>query len=133
MINMKILKVTAGIVKKENKILISQRKKEDKFSLLWEFPGGKIEINETPEECLKRELFEELNINVAVGKLFCISNYVISDIEIELMVFFIDSFEGDLIVNAHEQIKWITIDEIDNYRFAPADVQVVNKLKKEIS
>ncbi len=130
---MRILKkilVIAGIIKKEGKILITQRKKEDFFSLLWEFPGGKIELNETPEGCLKRELFEELNIEANVGNLFCISNYITSDVEIELMVFLVDSFKGEIKVNSHEQIKWINLAEIDNYKFAPADVQVVNELKR---
>lgn len=132
MIYLKKILVSAGLIKDNNRILITQRKENSSFGLMWEFPGGKIELNETPEECLKRELFEELNINAVVGKLFCISNYKNLDVEIELMVYSIDSFEGDLRINAHEQIKWITIDEIDNYKFTPADIEIVNKLKKAL-
>ena len=63
-----IVKVTAAILVKDNKIIIAKRGPDDRVAHKWEFPGGKVEINETPEQCLKREMKEEFDIDVSVGK-----------------------------------------------------------------
>ena len=72
---MKPLLVAAAVIEKDGKILIAQRKKGWRFAGKWEFPGGKIEPNETPEECLRRELREELGIETEIGDFFCVSTY----------------------------------------------------------
>lgn len=129
---MTVKNVTAGIIIKDNKILIAQRKHGKSCEYLWEFPGGKQEENETLQECLKRELYEELNISVSVGELFTTSRYDYDFGTIILHAFWVNtddiylSFHPD-----HEQIKWIEISDIDNYAFAPADLPIVEKLKEE--
>ncbi|MFH1511448.1 MAG: 8-oxo-dGTP diphosphatase MutT [Candidatus Woesearchaeota archaeon] len=128
---MKEIDVTAGIIRIGNSYLIAQRKESDKLGLLWEFPGGKIKKEESPEECLRRELKEEFNIDSKVGKLFCVSKYDYPDFRIKLMAYIIDSYEGDFEVSAHEQIKWVDIVELPGYKFAPADIPIVEKLLSE--
>jgi len=122
--------VSAGIIIKDNKLLIAQRKHGKSCEYLWEFPGGKQEKNETLAECLQRELFEEFNISVSVGDFLTKSRYEYDFGVIELNAFFVNckadciDFHPD-----HEQIKWIAISDIDNYQFAPADIPIVKELK----
>lgn len=121
--------VTAAIMIKDNKILIAQRSKKDKLSSMWEFPGGKIEEGETPQECLKREIKEELNINVSIGEFFGESIYHYEGGSIKLLGYYAFYESGDLKLNVHDQVKWVTPEEIKNYDFAPADVPFVDQLK----
>lgn len=120
--------VTAAIMIKDNKILIAQRSKKDKLSSMWEFPGGKIEEGETPQECLKREIKEELNVNVSIGEFFGESIYHYEGGSIKLLGYYVFYENGDLKLNVHDQVKWVTTEEIKNYNFAPADVPFVDKL-----
>jgi 8-oxo-dGTP diphosphatase len=123
--------VTAALFQNGDKFLIAQRKKSDKLGLHWEFPGGKIEKNETPEMCLKRELKEEFNIDAIIGRLFHVSNYKYPDFEIVLMTYLIDFYDGKFILNSHERIEWISINDFDNFKFAPADVPILKKIMRE--
>ena len=123
--------VTAGIIVKNNKILIAQRKHGKSCEYMWEFPGGKQEENETLQECLKRELYEELSINVSVGNFFATSCYDYDFGTIILHAFWVNTDNDCLSFHPdHEQIKWIEISDIDNYTFAPADLPIVDELKK---
>jgi len=124
--------VTAGIIRKDDKILIAQRKTkarraralEDK----WEFPGGKIEKNESPEECLERELREELNIDVKVGELFTENVYSYPNLEVDILAFNVDYINGSLKLTSHSQVKWVKLSELSGYDFAEADRPIVKKL-----
>lgn len=111
--------VTAGIILKEGKILIAKRKGEK-----WEFPGGKVERGEGIEECLKRELKEELNIRVDSIEPFC----KVKDNGIELHVFIIFCDE-EPVAGVHEELKWVDMNEIDRYEFMNADKKVVEEIK----
>ena len=127
----KIIRVTAAILKKDGKILIAQRKTEDDlFGGLWEFPGGKIEEGETPEECMARELNEELNIIVEVGELITSNKHKYPHGIFELLAFTVKHISGVYILNAHDEIKWVTIDELSNFEFPPADTPIINYLKR---
>lgn len=127
-----MIKVTAAILIKKGLIFIAKRKSSDTLSNKWEFPGGKIEDNETPEECLKRELREEFNINVYIGDLFRESTYQYPNFKIKLLAYKVFWKNGKIKATAHDKYKWIKINEIDNYDFAEADIFFVNKLKKEM-
>lgn len=123
--------VTAAIIIKDDLILIAQRGKKEKLAGKWEFPGGKIERGETPEECLKREISEELNIEIKVGEFFGESIYTYANGEIKLIAYFAEILSGEIVLSVHDEVKWVTIKEIASFNFAPADVPLVEKLKNE--
>ncbi len=127
-INQNYLKVTAAIITKNDQILIARRKKDKHLALKWEFPGGKINHGETPEECLKRELREEFDIQVKIED-FYLKNYHAYDLFlIELLSFKVKHISGDFILKDHDQIKWVLPQEMRQFSFAPADIPIVNKL-----
>ncbi|GFP75227.1 (deoxy)nucleoside triphosphate pyrophosphohydrolase [Clostridium fungisolvens] len=121
--------VTAAIIVKDNLILIAQRGKDEKEEGMWEFPGGKIEIGETEEQCLKREIKEELDIEIEVGDFLGESIYDYSHGQIKLLAYFAQFISGEIKLSVHSLIKWVTIQEIDKFNFAPADIPLVKKLK----
>ena len=122
------IKVTAAILEKDGRIIIAQRKSKDHLAGKWEFPGGKIEPGETPEECLARELKEEFNIEVSVGDFLGSNIHHYDHISIELMAFRTIWVGGEINSTDHKDYKWVTIDELDQFDFAPADRPFVDKL-----
>lgn len=128
-LNMKpIVQVTAAIIARSGCILIAQRHPDDSLAGLWEFPGGKIEAGETPEQCLKRELREELEIDAAIGDYLGSSLYHYDHISIELMAYraFWDGSPIRLV--AHQSCRWVLPDRLAAYRFTPADLPFVQRL-----
>lgn len=123
-----MIEVTAGILNNNGRILIAQRKVSGKFPNKWEFPGGKIEPGETPEQCLEREMEEELNINVTINEYLGESIYEYDGGSIRLLAFKINWRSGKFTIIDHQAIAWVRIDELNDYDFAPADVPIVEKL-----
>ena len=117
-------RVAAGIIVCDNKILIAQRKRGKDLAFFWEFPGGKIEAGETPEECLHREIMEEFNMQIRVGKFFMETAYDYSFGRFVLEVYF-------AACPNQEQARWVEITELTGYDFSPADIPVVEALLKE--
>jgi len=124
--------VTAAIIINNGKVLIAQRAEKQKLAGKWEFPGGKIEFGETPEECLKREIKEELGINTEVNDFFCESIYHYDTGAIKLIAYKAQWIDGECKLTAHSQIKWVNPPELENYDFSPADIYFVKKLKMEM-
>ena len=122
--------VIAGIIIDNNKILIAQRGLNEKLAGKWEFPGGKVELGETQQECLKREIKEELELNIEVGEYLGESIYTYPNSKIKLIAYFATIVDGDMKLSVHDKIEWITINEIDKYDFAPADIPLIKKLKE---
>ena len=125
---MKPLRVTAAIIKKDGRILIAKRKKGWRFAGKWEFPGGKIEPHETPEECLKRELREELGIETRIGEFFCSSTYAYPHATVQLLVYQAFHVSGEYTLYDHQEIRWVLPDELTEYDFPEADKPVIEKL-----
>jgi 8-oxo-dGTP diphosphatase len=123
--------VTAAILIQDNKILIAKRPADDKIPK-WEFPGGKIEDGETAEQCLQRELFEELGIYVRVGNHFCSSTYTYDFGQIELIAFFVEWLSGEIQPSAHDEVRWVLPEQLDHFDFSPADLPIVEKLKRRM-
>lgn len=126
---MKRIDVTAGVIWKNEEFLITQRRSNDPtIPGMWEFPGGKIEDGETLEECLARELKEELDIEVSVGKQFFVNEHQYSNKLIRLIFFNVEYLTGEIKLNDHNDAKWITPSEVYYYEFAPADIPILEKL-----
>ena len=127
-----MINVTAAILIKDGLILIAKRRASDTLSNKWEFPGGKIEVGESAEDCLVRELKEEFDINTDIEKYFGKSIYQYTDFKIKLIVYKVKWISGRIRSTSHDLYEWIKIDDIDNYDFAEADKPLVKKLKKEM-
>lgn len=123
-------RVVAGIIKNQDKILIAKRKSGKKFGSTWEFPGGKVELGETAETALKRELYEELGLEVVVGNFFAVNDSVQGEYPIRLEAYFIDDFQGTLMLQDHSEIAWVHSADLSNFQFAPADIPIAEKLQE---
>jgi len=125
-----IVKVTAAILAKNNKIIIAKRGPDDELANKWEFPGGKIEIDETPEQCLKREMKEEFDIDISVGEYLGSSIYHYDHLSIELLAYRTYWEGGEIDLKDHDDFKWISLEQLADFDFAPADLTFVEKLQK---
>lgn len=122
--------VTAAIIRDGDKILICQRGADDECALLWEFPGGKREDGETLEQCIIREIYEELELEIRVLGVFTESTYHFNGKEIHFTVYNAEVIGGSLKLNVHNAAEWIIVDELGKYEFMPADVEFVEKILK---
>lgn len=120
--------VTAGLIWKGDKLLIARRNQYDIQGGLWEFPGGKKEEGETLEECLQRELFEELRIRVEVKEENCTVKHAYNDFRITLHVFKCQFISGPPQAVSCSEWKWISPGELRKYTFPPADLKVIEML-----
>ena len=97
---------------------------------MWEFPGGKVEPGETPQQALKRECEEELSIRIETGAILCENVFEYPDICIRLIAIEATLSEGEPILSEHRDARWIRPEELDGYTFCPADVPITERLKK---
>lgn len=127
---MKQIVVTAGIIHNSTQILIAQRKPDCKLAPnMWEFPGGKLELNETPKECLVREIKEELNLDIQDLKLFdVVSHNYNNEVNVVLIFFNATSKNSEFILKDCQNAKWIDRTQLKDFDFAPADISVVEKI-----
>ena len=131
--NPKPLLVTAALIQRDEKILIARRRLTDKVEAgKWEFPGGKVEFGERPEDCLVREIKEELDLDVSVEKLFDVASHVydlgVSKLHVVLVCYLCHYEAGEMRPVHVEEAKWVTRAELNDFDWAAADVPVVEKL-----
>ena len=124
-----MVEVVAGLIWKEGKFMICQRPENKARALLWEFVGGKVESGETREDALIRECREEIDVTVKPLTVFCTVDHVYPDITIRLILFNAVIEEGEPKMLEHNDIKWITPQEIDEYEFCPADKEILEMIK----
>lgn len=124
-----MLTVTAAILIRGGKVLIGQRKTGKRMAHLWEFPGGKLECGETPEQCLAREIMEELGVEVVVREFFGESLYDYEHGTVRLLAYRVDWTAGELTPLDHQDCRWVAFEELENYDFVPADLPFVRKLR----
>lgn len=125
-----IIPVTAALIEREGRFLIAQRKPDSHLALLWEFPGGKLHFGERPEDCLAREIAEELGMRITVGPLFSVESHLYEQRQILLLVYRCTPVPG-----AEPQpldvagFDWVSPAEMSRFAFAPADLPIVDKLQ----
>ena len=122
--------VVAALIWDENRFLACQRPAHKARGLLWEFVGGKVEPGETKEHALIRECQEELAVTVAVQDVFMEVDHVYPDLTVHLTLFNASIAEGIPQKIEHNDLRWITVEEIDQYEFCPADEGILRRLKE---
>ena len=133
---MKTIRVVAAITKAVNEkgetvIFATQRSYSD-FKGGWEFPGGKIEEGETPQEALKREIMEELETEIIVGELVDTIEYDYPTFHLSMDCFWAEIVSGELVLTEHAAAKWLTKEELDSVEWLPADITLIEKIKAAI-
>ena len=123
-----MIEVVAALIWRDGKFLICQRPESKKRALLWEFVGGKVEVGETKEQALIRECQEELALEVVPSDVFMEVTHIYPDVTVHLTLFNATAV-GEPQRLEHNDIKWITVSEIDDYEFCPADEDILQKLK----
>ena len=120
--------VVAALIWEGNRFMICQRPPHKARGLLWEFVGGKVEAGETGEEALIRECREELDVTVSVGDVFMDVIHEYPDLRVHLTLFNARISEGEPKMLEHNDIRWITPSEIQNYEFCPADEEILKRI-----
>ena len=124
-----MVEVVAALIWDNERFLICQRPANKARALLWEFVGGKVEAGESPQDALVRECREELDIEITVNDVFMDVTHEYPDITVHLTLFHSNIASGTPKLLEHNDLRWITVDEIDNFDFCPADVDILEKLK----
>ena len=133
---MKTIRVVAAIIKENNKenepIIFATQRGYGEFKGGWEFPGGKIEAGETPQEALKREIKEELDTEISVGDFIDTIEYDYPTFHLSMDCFWCQIVSGDLVLKEHEAAKWLTKDKLDSVDWLPADITLIDKIRREL-
>ena len=133
---MKTIRVVAAIIKAVNEdgepIIFATQRGYGDFKGGWEFPGGKIEEGETPQEALIREIKEELKTEITVGELIDTIEYDYPQFHLSMDCFWVEIVSGDLVLTEHAAARWLTKEELDSVDWLPADVTLIDKIKAAI-
>ena len=128
---MKTIRVVAAVIRSENKIFATARGYGE-FKGQWEFPGGKIEAGETPEEALAREIKEELETEIMVGSLIHTIEYDYPTFHLSMDCFWCEIVKGDLVLKEHEAAKWVTKEQLNSVEWLPADIKLVENISTKL-
>ena len=133
---MKTIRVVAAVIKasddKAEPIIFATQRGYGEFKGGWEFPGGKIEAGETPQEALKREIKEELDTEISVGEFIDTIEYDYPTFHLSMDCFWCQIVSGDLVLKEHEAAKWLTKDKLDSVDWLPADITLIDKIRREL-
>lgn len=129
---MKTINVVCGIIIKDDKILLCRKKKEKSMWGFWEFPWGKVEQDESETEALKRELYEELKMNVEVRDYFTTNEHTYENFRIKLIAYICDFIDAEFVMSDHDKYEWASVDELLTYKLAPADIPIAESISNSI-
>lgn len=130
--NMKTVNVVAAIIRDGDRIFATQRGYGE-FKDGWEFPGGKVEAGESPEEALKREIEEELETKIKVGEYLTTIEYDCPKFHLSMRCYWATIIEGEPVLLEHEAAKWLTKETLDTVNWLPADLTIIDLIKKELT
>ena len=132
-LKMRIIEVVAAIMIKQEKVLCVQRSENRKeyISLKWEFPGGKIEPGEDREQALRREIREELDVEIGNLEYFTTVKHAYPDFHLVMHVYNCLILKGEPLLKEHVALKWLWVEELDQLDWAAADIPIVEKLMSE--
>lgn len=125
---MKTVKVVAAVIRCEDKIFATARGYGD-FKGQWEFPGGKIEPGENPQQALVREIKEELDTEIAVGELITTIEYDYPAFHLSMACFWCSVVSGELVLKEAQEARWLSVDQLYSVKWLPADIEIVDMIK----
>ncbi len=123
-----MIDVVAAVIKKDNQYLIAQRNRNKHFAFHWEFPGGKVDNEETFEIALQREIYEELSIDIIIYKKISSQIHKDDKINVKVHYFLCEHSDGKIILSEHEDLKWVNKKELSSYKMAPGDWKIIEFL-----
>lgn len=130
---MKTIRVVA-VIKAVNEsgepVIFATQRGYGEFQGGWEFPGGKIEVGESPQEALRREIIEELDTEITIGELVDTVEYDYPNFHLSMDCFWCEVLSGNLILKEHEDARWLLKEQLDDVEWLPADITLVEKIKK---
>ena len=133
---MKVVRVVAAVIKAQNEngepMIFATQRGYGEMKDGWEFPGGKIEPGETPQQALKREILEELDTDIEVGDLIDTIEYDYPTFHLSMDCFWCTIVSGDLVLKEHEAAKWLTKEELSSVDWLPADITLVDTIRKNL-
>ena len=124
---MKQIEVVAAIIQRDGAYFATQRGYGE-FEGMWEFPGGKIELGETHEMALKREIQEELGVDISIEKLLCTTNYDYPSFHLTMHCYLCSIAAGKIELREHKSARWLTTETLDSVEWLPADKDVISRL-----
>lgn len=131
---MKRIRVVAAVIKAVNEsgepVIFATQRGYGEFQGGWEFPGGKIEVGESPQEALRREIIEELDTEITIGELVDTVEYDYPNFHLSMDCFWCEVLSGNLILKEHEDARWLLKEQLDDVEWLPADITLVEKIKK---